>query len=185
MIFSKWCFKEVGDFSSRVVVAKVNLFERLSELPCMLIYSIHPNQNLIRNREPRPQWRNRQENLVFVVHHTNRKPIPSDFACRRRDATLTPQKVFNCRILYEYRVISLCNDPTVTRRNGKKTWIVATHSPGNALDIIKTRKRPENSETFFKLKTQFLLSSIFWHREIWWRNVKIARSRKTVAFWIF
>ena len=43
--------------------------------------------------------------------------------------------------------------PTVTTRNGK-TWFVANHSLGNALDIVEARQKLQKSETYLKVKTE-------------------------------
>ena len=57
---------------------------------------------------------------LFVAHYTNRWPIPSNFACRHRDATMTSQQVFSCRNLDEYSSIEWFTEPKVTKRNGKQ-----------------------------------------------------------------
>ena len=57
---------------------------------------------------------------LFVGQQTNRRPVPSDFAGRHQEATITSQLVFNCRIIHEYRVSRRLTGPKMTTSNGKK-----------------------------------------------------------------
>ena len=105
-----------------VVVASNNRFEGGGVWASSHIWSFTPptqtkNNYVIESRDDNNVTDKRTR--LFVAQHTSYRPIPSDFAGRRRDVTLTSQLVFDCRILQEYRVIRRLTKPTVTRLIGK------------------------------------------------------------------
>ena len=97
----------------------------------------------------------------FFGQQTNRRSVPSNFAGRHQEATITSQLVFNCRIIHEYRVSRKITGPKKTTMNGKNVICGNSLTRKCSRRVMKTQHWSENSETFSQVKSGYFFSNYF------------------------